>query len=439
MATLTGKIIADFTTSLASALAVGATSATLQSATDDDGVSLPAGRYYFTLDGSNSSKEHISCTLSGTALTSIKSVSRQGVETSGTARAHRLGATVTITDFAHIFQINNLINGTTDLDASDPLKYDGVATLTPGSNQLATVVYADALAIAGSPDATTTQKGITKMSVAPVSAASPIAVGDNDGRVPTQGENDAQVGNNTDIAVGTGNKYVTQTGLQKAAECYAASSAGNDTYVITLSPVPTSLVNGMTLRFKADVANTGAATLNVNSLGALAIVTGVSTALATGDIVANQVCEVIYNSTGTVWQLVNPASALIVAPIYTNGEDTYDTATASGTKNIAHGLGKVPKYARLTFMSNNSVVAGGNNSATLVYNGTTKSCVGRAGANGATRDMNGTDIVLYGPTGGSNAEFATAVLTWDATNLILTITKTGSPTGVYDIVWETQS
>lgn len=153
----------------------------------------------------------------------------------------------------------------------------------------------------------------------------------------TENQQDALLGNNTDIAVGTGNKYVTQTGLQKSAETYAADAQANDTYVITLDPVPTSLVNGMTLRFKANTANTGPATLNVNGLGALAIVTGVSTALATGDILANQVCEVIYNSTGTVWQLVNPVpitsstieSAIYpyvpnTAPTYTGGYYTYE-------------------------------------------------------------------------------------------------------------------
>ena len=56
MATLTGKIVADFRTSLATELAVGGTTATLQSATDDDGVALPAGNYYFTIDGNSSQR-----------------------------------------------------------------------------------------------------------------------------------------------------------------------------------------------------------------------------------------------------------------------------------------------------------------------------------------------------------------------------------------------
>ena len=43
-------------------------------------------------------------------------------------------------------------------------------------------------------DASNTTKGITKLSVAPVLASEPIALGVNDGRVPTQNENDALAG-----------------------------------------------------------------------------------------------------------------------------------------------------------------------------------------------------------------------------------------------------
>ena len=140
MATLLGKIIGDFSTNLATALAVGGTSVTLQSATDDDSIALPAGRYFFTLDGANSSKEHISCDLSSTSLTNIKSVSRQGVEVAGAVRAHRIGATVSLTDFAHIKYMNDLLAGTTTLNASVPLGYDGTASLTT-ANQLATKLH----------------------------------------------------------------------------------------------------------------------------------------------------------------------------------------------------------------------------------------------------------------------------------------------------------
>jgi hypothetical protein len=140
MATKLGVILADFNTSLASDIAIGGTTATLSIATDDDSVALPSGRYFFTLDGGNSSKEHISCDLVGTALTNIKSVSRQGVETTGAVRKHRIGSTVTITDFAHIKYINDLLSGLTSLNASAPLGYDGAPAGLAG-NQLATVAY----------------------------------------------------------------------------------------------------------------------------------------------------------------------------------------------------------------------------------------------------------------------------------------------------------
>lgn len=140
MSTLLGTILADFNTSLATDIAVGGTTATLSSATDDDGVSLPAGRYFFTIDGSNSSKEHISCDLSGSSLTNIKTVTRQGVESTGVARKHRIGATVTITDFGHIKYMNDLISGATTFNSSAPLGYDGAPASLTG-NQFATVSY----------------------------------------------------------------------------------------------------------------------------------------------------------------------------------------------------------------------------------------------------------------------------------------------------------
>jgi hypothetical protein len=93
-------IVADLETSLATKIAVGATTGTLISNTDDDGVTLADGTYYFTIDGNNSAKEHIKCTKTGTALSDIYSVSRQGVETSGVVREHRVGAKVIMTDYS---------------------------------------------------------------------------------------------------------------------------------------------------------------------------------------------------------------------------------------------------------------------------------------------------------------------------------------------------
>lgn len=77
--------------------------------------------------------------------------------------------------------------------------------------------YIDGVAIAGAPDAALATKGITKLSVAPASAGNPIAVGDNDGRVPTQAENDAMAGGGDFGTPSTSNKFLTEDYLSSAS------------------------------------------------------------------------------------------------------------------------------------------------------------------------------------------------------------------------------
>lgn len=97
----------------------------------------------------------------------------------------------------------------------------------------------------------------------------------------------------------------------------AGTVAGTDT--ITVTSAIASLASNKRLTFKAAADNTGAATLNVNSLGAKAlrkIVGGVDVALAAGDIKNGAYYEVIYNaaanSAAGAWIVLNPSSRAIV-------------------------------------------------------------------------------------------------------------------------------
>lgn len=89
------------------------------------------------------------------------------------------------------------------------------------------------------------------------------------------------------------------------------SYAGQDTgaanaYVITFAPgqpQPASYKAGMRVVFKALNANTGASTINVNGLGAVAIRRATGVALSAADINSGQVVELTYD--GTVFQMVN--------------------------------------------------------------------------------------------------------------------------------------
>jgi len=242
MATKLAKIVADFRTSLATKLSAGASSCSIQSATDDDGVALPAGKYFFTLDGDNSQKEHILADLSGVNLTNIKSVSRQGVQTANAVREHRAGATVTITDFAHILYLNDLLSGATALDASNPLAYDADPDLTGNNKKLATVKLVEDTAIAGGADASATVKGIAKLSVAPVSATNPIAVGVNDPKLPPVDTSTVTAGmvsalGGTSGTPGPMNPYVTNddTATAATASKVVRRLAGGNITVVTES------------------------------------------------------------------------------------------------------------------------------------------------------------------------------------------------------------
>lgn len=119
---------------------------------------------------------------------------------------------------------SRLINTSGGLQGGGDLSADRTLSLTDtgtgGSVTLASITYDTkgriTSASSGSPgsvpDASTSTKGVAKASVAPADAANPKFVGDNDGRVPSQGENDALVG--TAGTPSGSNKYVTDADVR---------------------------------------------------------------------------------------------------------------------------------------------------------------------------------------------------------------------------------
>lgn len=101
--------------------------------------------------------------------------------------------------------------------------------------------------------------------------------------------------------------YARADQVQDDSLKYAAVS-GTDTYTATLTPAITAYANGLTFIGKFTNANTGAATLNLNSVGAIDIKKAGGAALVSGDIGANTVHTLVYNSTGPKFELVSPVS-----------------------------------------------------------------------------------------------------------------------------------
>jgi hypothetical protein len=129
---------------------------------------------------------------------------------------------------------------------------------------------------------------------------------------------------------------------------FAADAGGSDTYSATLSPAITAYVTGVHYRFKANTANTGAATINLNTLGAKTIkkpVGGITTDLSDNDIRAGQWVEVVYDGTNMqmISQLGNAGSgtgdALVANPLSQFAATT--SAQFAGVISDETGVGKV--------------------------------------------------------------------------------------------------
>mgnify|MGYP000561898392 CR=1 FL=1 len=89
---------------------------------------------------------------------------------------------------------------------------------------------------------------------------------------------------------------------------YGVGGGAANAYTVTLSPtspgVNQAYRTGVCYAFVANAPNTGATTVAVDGLAAKAVTKFGTTALVANDIVANQMCVVVYD--GTRFQLLNP-------------------------------------------------------------------------------------------------------------------------------------
>ena len=124
---------------------------------------------------------------------------------------------------------------------------------------------------------------------------------------------------------------------------WAIAAGTVDVITATYSPVNTSLIDGMQLSFRASGINlTSAPTLNVDTLGAKQIYRRGKALVYVGDIVLAQEVTVRYHSSGTWWELLNPAGGVQTQALATDDATATDVNTAlnwfpSGTGGITLG------------------------------------------------------------------------------------------------------
>ncbi len=185
---------------------------------------------------------------------------------------------------------------------------------------------------------------------------------------PTAAQIAAMVGDSITIAVGAGNKFVTQTGMQERQETYATSSGSANAYVLTLSPAVPALLAGQEFEFNANFGNSGAATLAVNGLTAKAITKLGTNALVSGDIVSGQVVKVKYD--GTQFQLLSPTASSSVSSYI--GTQVSNTSTTQQNIDSTFTTGFLPTTITIYYQINGTQSTTNKNSVGIaVYSGTT--------------------------------------------------------------------
>ena len=139
----------------------------------------------------------------------------------------------------------------------------------------------------------------------------------------------------TGLGAGSAATDAAQYGQLQAGATTIATVSGTDTLTGTLAPAITAYATGNLFSFVAVATNTGAATINLNSLGAKSITKSGTTALVAGDLVSGQVYLIEYD--GTRFQLINQSVPLPsgILPI-ANGGTSLATLTAN---NVILGNG----------------------------------------------------------------------------------------------------
>lgn len=444
----TNLYVASKPTTASASTAIGATSMTVAAVQDRLGNTLTMADFgtkgrgvispgktkeeQFTFTGISSN------TISGISWVTMKS---PYTETSGFAKAHAAGERVILSTNGPEFYDTFLnkgndetITGVHTFSETAMPRISAAHTYGVGEEEyLASKRYVDGVVTGGAADANTTTKGLAEEATQAEIAAG-TAAGGTSARL-------------------FANPSTLAPHVQSGAWLYAAEdgTGSDDTYTAALTPALTAYTTGMTVLVKLTVANTGACTLDMNGLGAKDIkkyAAGAQTDLETGDIIANQFCMFYYDGTSMV--LLNPTAAMpsvtnlnlvstnigtLTAGTSSNASAlhkhsssfkrlTYDMSTASGSSTIAHDLGVTPRIVKITSYS--AIGAAVKSWSIGSYDGTTTQSNTIDLSHTAT-ETSSAYAVKVGRL--DSANYQTATVAYDGTNVTLTWTKTGTPTG----------
>ena len=216
--------------------------------------------------------------------------------------------------------------------------------------------------------------------------------------------------------------------IQNETFIYArASVMSGSVYGVKLSENPSILSDGLGLVIKFPAVPTSSVmalqvfTSSSGSVSALIKKTDLSN-LDTTDIVASMIGVLKFESVSSVFQMINP-----IGVGWKVGTATKDLSEADQTANTyAHGLGRIPKIVKLY----SGKEATGDYSIGA-YDGTTNSLIFWDGT--VIAEISSVYSIKIKTGGGTMQEGKTTV---NATNIIITWTKTSTPTGTGVFIWQ---
>lgn len=114
-----------------------------------------------------------------------------------------------------------------------------------------------------------------------------------------------------------------------------ATTGSSNTYALVSNRTLSAYASGLTFKFSANHTNTGAATLNVSTLGAKDLKTADNTALSAGDIVSGRYYQAVYNGTYFVLMPEFTPNEVEKAP----SAYIYFTLNGTATPTVSHSKG----------------------------------------------------------------------------------------------------
>lgn len=98
------------------------------------------------------------------------------------------------------------------------------------------------------------------------------------------------------------NKLLSES-VRNQSILFGVATGSGATYAVTLTPAPTAYGAGMVVRFRANANSSAGPNINVNTIGAIPLVTAANVALGANAIVSGQIVECVYDAVNSNFQV----------------------------------------------------------------------------------------------------------------------------------------